>query len=1001
MLTSQTPGGARRATTLSRITPVEISVVICAYTERRWEDMRAAIRSARTQTLAAHEVILVVDHSPDLLARARAARWTQLHGVRIVCNAREKGLSGARNTGLAAARGNVVAFLDDDAAAEEGWLESLAEAYKDPQVLGVGGSVQPAWQVARPSWMPPEFDWVIGCSYIGLPTTTTPVRNFIGANMSFRRDVLAELGGFSAALGRNGDNAYGCEETELCIRAASCDGGGLLLYEPSARVRHKVPASRGTWKYFLTRCYSEGRSKAVVSRLAGSQQALSSERSYLRYTIPHGVLRGIASTLRGRPSAMLTVLALVAGVAATVVGYFVGQHPLRSAAELARSKPLRTAAAATTPVAVALGLWAFALESRIPLGSMNDYGLLSVLPLTYWIALAVLTVSFCWSASHYRAHTFVLAAHVVALIAILHATPALLYHTLRYAWAWKDVTIAGYTLHHGAIDHHLDILSAWSAWPGFFALNAMLAKASGLASTVGYASWAPAVNELACLGPLLLIFRRFTADRRLTWAAVWLFYLGQWVGQDYFSPQAFAYFLYLVVIAVCLRWFRPEERTLLSETDVWLGDLIGRQLRRQRLLLYGLVCAVLATIAVSHQLTPFMAIAALGFLTLTRRLRYRTLPLVMMAFTAAWVLFSAQTWLHANLYWVIQSLGHPFSNTASRLVATSRSRPQAIIEDVDRLLSASLWVLAAIGYWRHRRQKGHRDWTPLLILALAPISAVFGNSYGGEIDFRVYMFALPFVAVYAGAAFFPSARAGRSWITAAVASTVAGVLLCGFLFAYYGKERMNYFPPREVATMENLYATAPSGSLLIGATDNLPFPAYNYREYAYEMYASDQPGLAKKIEQHPVETLAGIMSTYRHAYLITSVSQSADVEMNGSLPRGALSRIDRAVRESGRFQVWASNPDVTIFTLAPPQQYMALADESVADLKAAVYAQTADVIYHPAPAVNHQASRQPKVTAVTKRASTPRSTSTAKHRSAPPPNASPTRAPSNRPGSKP
>ena len=88
-------------------------------------------------------------------------------------------------------------------------------------------------------------------------------------------------GGFDSELGRVGADANGCEETELCIRMVG-QGGGRLIYEPSARVTHQVPAARATWRYFARRCYQEGRSKAVVARLVGQDQALATERSYLR-----------------------------------------------------------------------------------------------------------------------------------------------------------------------------------------------------------------------------------------------------------------------------------------------------------------------------------------------------------------------------------------------------------------------------------------------------------------------------------------------------------------------------------------------------------------------------------------------------------------------------------------------------------------------------------------------------------------------------------------------
>src|SRR5437867_3729768 len=144
---------------------VDFAVVICTYDESRWERLREAVRSVREQSLPPLEVIVVVDHNASLLAHARR----ELDGVLVVENSEQPGLRGARNSGLYAASASHVAFLDDDAEAFESWLEVLAQPYEDPEVAGVGGATDPVWEVGRPAWFPPEFDWVVGGAYRGMP----------------------------------------------------------------------------------------------------------------------------------------------------------------------------------------------------------------------------------------------------------------------------------------------------------------------------------------------------------------------------------------------------------------------------------------------------------------------------------------------------------------------------------------------------------------------------------------------------------------------------------------------------------------------------------------------------------------------------------------------------------------------------------------------------------------------------------------------------------------
>jgi GT2 family glycosyltransferase len=296
-----------------------VSVIICAYTLERWGDIQAAVDSLRRQSHPPHEVLLVADHNPDLLERARAA----FPEVRCMANGGPQGLSGARNTGVSAASGDVVAFLDDDAAADPDWVARLLDAYRDADVIGVGGGVLPAWKGPRPDWFPDEFLWVVGCSYEGLPVTRAEVRNPIGANMSFRRAVFTSAGDFDPTMGRLGKDAAGCEETEFSIRARKASPGGRILLEPGAVCHHNVSPDRLTRQYFRRRCRAEGRSKALVSRLTGTDQALGTERAYVLRTLPRGVLRGLRALAGGDLAGGARAWAIVEGTALTALSYLV------------------------------------------------------------------------------------------------------------------------------------------------------------------------------------------------------------------------------------------------------------------------------------------------------------------------------------------------------------------------------------------------------------------------------------------------------------------------------------------------------------------------------------------------------------------------------------------------------------------------------------------------------------------------------------------------------
>jgi GT2 family glycosyltransferase len=297
-----------------------LSVIVCAYAPDRWDALKAAIGSVQDQTHPVDEIVLVVDHHcQDLYEKA----VNTFSGVRVVPSRGRRSLSAARNTGVGVARGDIVAFLDDDAAADPGWAHRLLARYTDPRVVGVGGRIRPQWAGGRPAWFPPEFDWVVGCSYPGLPEETAPVRDLIGASMSFRRTELLAVGGFLGELGRVGSRSAGCEETELCLRIAARRPGAVLLYEPAAEVRHRVPAPRSSWSYFWSRCFGEGLSKALAAQHNGSGPVLATERLYLRSTIPRALARNLRRVRH--PGALPTLGALSTGVCATVAGYAAGQ----------------------------------------------------------------------------------------------------------------------------------------------------------------------------------------------------------------------------------------------------------------------------------------------------------------------------------------------------------------------------------------------------------------------------------------------------------------------------------------------------------------------------------------------------------------------------------------------------------------------------------------------------------------------------------------------------
>ncbi len=300
-----------------------ISIVICVYTTERLKDIHEAVNSVFSQTLKPHEVILAVDHNEKLLDILKTELPSQ---VKLVLNSGAPGLSETRNTGVRASTGEIVAFMDDDAVADIRWLEKLAERFRDPLVVAVGGKAVPRWlDGERPKWFPEELDWIVGCTYKGLPVRANAVRNVLGCNMAFRKAVLEQAVGFRGEVGRVGKFKGVGEEADICLKIKHLIPQALIHYEPEAVVFHKVPSWRVSLRYLAQRSYNEGFYKSIVKKLSSSSasETLSTENTYLRYLL----FTAIREKLRNfyRRGAIRQIGAILISVASTGLGYLLGE----------------------------------------------------------------------------------------------------------------------------------------------------------------------------------------------------------------------------------------------------------------------------------------------------------------------------------------------------------------------------------------------------------------------------------------------------------------------------------------------------------------------------------------------------------------------------------------------------------------------------------------------------------------------------------------------------
>ncbi|MGY1733362.1 lipopolysaccharide biosynthesis protein [Geodermatophilus sp. SYSU D01045] len=589
------------------------------------------------------------------------------------------------------------------------------------------------------------------------------------------------------------------------------------------------------------------------------------------------------------------------------------------------------------PVLLALttvaGLVAYALPLRsVDLRQINGYGLVSVLPLASIAGLVLIGSSFLAGLALRRARTVLLGLQLVAWVVCLHGLPVLLHSMPRFPTAWTHLGFIEFITRTGTVAPSID---ARFSWAGFFGLFSFLSDARHWQDMAWVLRLTPVVSNLLYLLPVVLILTNLRANWRAKWLTLWLFAVFNWVGQDYFSPQGLAYFLYLTLVALLITWFRPAARTRRPgvrepRARSWLhpptpGELPARPTgRSERVVLLVLVLVVFTFTTMSHQLTPFLMIGAATALVLVGRCVLRTLPVLMFVIVAAWISFMAVGYWSGHLHELLGGLGSFGTNVSSSVQGrTGDSGAQhLLVLKVRVALALGAWGLAAAGALRRRRQ-GFDDRVVLALLASPALG--FGlQSYGGEIALRVFVFSLPAVCFLAAQSFFPEAgsrrRIGRL-LGVPAALLCVPLLVGGFLVARFGNEGFEYVRPGEItATDVVLDHSTGLTSVLWPAREppaTLPSASFvtSYSQVDRVFYSSvivpPDPGDVGPVVNQMREHGPG-------AYLLTTRSQEAELVLAEGFPQDWGDRFRASMAASPDVRVLVSNPDAAVYVLATP-----------------------------------------------------------------------------------
>ena len=428
------------------------------------------------------------------------------------------------------------------------------------------------------------------------------------------------------------------------------------------------------------------------------------------------------------------------------------------------------------------------------------------------------------------------------------------------------------------------------------------------------------VIDVLCLVPLALIMRSLRVNWRAQWFAMFLFSAGNWVGQDYFSPQSLNYLLYLVFIAILLTWFGRGQSGAATPlaTHRGAGESSRQAGHGERVILFLLLIAIFLTSTASHQLTPFLMLAACGGLVLARRCTLTGLPVLLGVILVGWISFKTVDYWSGHLSGIFGGVGHLGANVSAsvgaRLTGSTPQHQRALYIRVG--LAAMIMAMAGLGMLRRRLARVNDR--ALLVLICIPFLLVGLQSYGGEVALRVYLFALPAASVLAACLFFPGVRPDRrSWRALAGAAVVGAVFTGLFFGARYGNEAFEQTPAGELTAMNYVYAHDRAGVRLAWLSsapkvDVTPQMPWAYRDIDKVSY------LPVQAPRNPA-AVAGLVASLRKlgqgTYLIIARTQGSYLEQTASYPPGWDAAFRASMAAAPGVRVAFADRDATVYAV--------------------------------------------------------------------------------------
>lgn len=600
-------------------------------------------------------------------------------------------------------------------------------------------------------------------------------------------------------------------------------------------------------------------------------------------------------------------------------------------------------------LAASIALWAFGLAATNT-SSLGLYGLPASLSPLFYAGLALLIVSAGLELAARELSPFRLGLHAGALALMLYGTAGFAYPEGRYSWLYKTIGVVQYMDANGHVTPGIDI---YQSWPGFFALAGWFDHVAGVGTPMDYAKWAQLVFELAALPLLYSIYDSLALPVRHRWLALFLYLGGNWIAQDYFSPQALSTVLSLGIMALALRWMRAGNvlAHLGRDTETPEGrDRLRPREGPTRLDWKGavpfLVAVLLLTFVLvsTHELSPYIIAVEFMALAFVGQVRPRWLPVAVVAITIAYLIPNF-SYVNSH-YGLTSSIGSFFSNASgtSGLAGGTPPPSQRFIGDCADALSGFMWLLALAGAWV--RRKSWRTVIALLFLTFSPVLVLFGGSYGGEGIMRVYLFSLPWAAALAAAALLPLRRlhhgfpdasdapppgAGgvlsrfdRGSIRAPAALAVAVAL---FLPAFYGNDAANTMSRTQVNATTAFLDRATPGMILCPEDNSSVSSTARYNQFPigtifgdYGIISTDPSKM--NVADYLARTVVNYTNGVSPGYVLITPSMLADNAAYNYVPTSYYTELENQLRTSKYWKAIVDTDGTLVYEITPAASSM-------------------------------------------------------------------------------